>query len=199
MAYAVEDICNMALDSIGYTRHIAHIYEGSPAARVCLAIYGQTRDSLLQAGDWPFAMREVSLVASGQIPPSPWQNEYLYPGDCLRMRYIRPGPLTGGKRSLDPQPVLFRPFNDQRPNPPILAILCDLAGAVLIYNGQVTDPGTWLPGFTKALVGELAKKLSFGLFKSADIIKGRIGLAEMDQQEGMNVDDTAAPEQPQPN
>lgn len=193
--YSVEDLCNMALDQIGYTRHIADIFEGSAAARVCLAYYGQTRDELLTLGEWPFALREVALTAVvAETPPSPWQNEYQYPADCLRIRYIRPGPLTGGTRSNDPQPVLFRPWNDQRTSPPVQAILCDLSSPVLIYQGQVTDPATWTPEFIKALVGSLAKKLSFGLFKSADIIKGRVQLSEMDSAEGQAVDSMAAPQ-----
>jgi hypothetical protein len=195
MAYAPEDLVNMALDSIGYTRHIADIYEGSAAARVALAYYGQTRDELLSLGEWPFALREVALTAvGGQTPPSPWQNEYQYPADCLRIRYIRPGPLTGGTRSTDPQPVLFRPWNDQRPGTPVMAILCDLATPVLIYQGKVTDPGTWTPEFIRAFVGALAKKLSFGLLKSAEIIKGRIGLAEQDFADG-SVDGMSAPQE----
>ena len=193
--YSVEDLVNMALDLIGYTRHIADIYEGSAASRVALAYYGQTRDELLVAGEWPFALREVVLAAvAGQTPPSPWQYEYQYPSDCLRMRYIRPGPLTGGTRSTDPQPVLFRPFNDQRPATPIQAILCDLPTPVLIYQGQVTDPATWTPEFIKAFVAALARKLSFGLFKSTQIIQDRVQLAERDTSDSMAVDSMAAPQ-----
>lgn len=192
---AVEDLCNMALDSIGYTRHIADIYEGSAAARVCLAYYGQTRDELLVEGEWPFALREVALIAlAGQTPPTPWTFEYAYPADCLRIRYVRPGPLTGAARSTNPLPVLFRPWNDQRPNPPVQAILCDLSPAVLIYQGQITDPTTWTPEFIRAFVGSLAKKLAFGLFKGDNIIKDRAMLAEQDAQKAMSVDSMAAPQ-----
>ena len=195
MTYAPEDLCNMALNQIGYARPIADIYEGSAAARVALAYYGQTRDELLSLGEWPFALREVALSAvSGQTPPSPWQNEYQYPGDCLRIRYVRPGPLTGGTRNNDPQPVLFRPWNDNRPSPPVQAILCDLVSPVLIYQGKVTDPGTWTPEFIRALVGALAKKLAFGLFKGADIIKARVELSEMDIAQGQMVDSMSPPQ-----
>lgn len=197
VAYAPEDLVNMALDSIGYTRHVADIYEGSAAARVALAYYGQTRDELLVLGEWPFAFREVALAAvAGATPPSPWQNEYVYPADCLRIRYVRPGPLTGGSRSNDPQPVLFRPYNDQTQTPPVLAILCDLATPVLTYQGKITDPNTWTPEFIRAFVGALAKKLAFSLFKSDAIIKARAEMSEMDTAEGMAIDDMAAPQDP---
>lgn len=196
MAYSVENMVNMALDAIGYPRHIADIYEGSPAARVALEIYGQTRDELLQFGEWPFALREVSLTAvAAQTPPSPWGFEYVYPTDCLRVLYVRPGPLTGGVRSTDPQPVLFRVWNDQRPSPPVEAILSDQSAAVLMYVGRVTDPATWQPNFVKALVDALAQKFSFMLVKDSTLSQLRILQSDRATLAGMAVDDqTIAPD-----
>jgi hypothetical protein len=182
----------MALDSIGYGKHIAEPYEGSPAARVALEIHAQTRDELIQSGDWAFALREVALIPSGQVPPSPWLEEFQYPSDCVRIRYIRPGDLTGGTRSNNPGPVLFRPWND--PRIPAQAILCDISPATLIYSGQVTDPSQWDSGFTQAYVSAMAQKLAFGLNEQAEIIKARIGLTERDIQQGMSMDDTTVAE-----
>jgi hypothetical protein len=48
----VENICNQALDVIGYARHIGNIYEGSKAARVALDLYVQTRDEVLASQPW---------------------------------------------------------------------------------------------------------------------------------------------------
>lgn len=194
MPYQVEDIGNMALDAIGYQKRIGDIYEGSTASRVLLEVYGQTRDALIEEGDWPFSLREVLLTAvGGQTPPTPWAYEYAYPSDCLRMRYLRPGPLTGGTENFDPQPVLFRPWNDNRPSPAIRAILCDLASAVLIYNGQVTDPSTWPPEFLKALVSALAEKMTFMLPQSPETSKAVFAIAARDKAEGMDADDIASP------
>lgn len=193
MTYAVEDLVNQALDAIGYAGHIADIYEGSPAARVALEIYSLTRDALLQDGDWPFAMREVALVDTGFTPPTPWATEYAYPTDCLRVRYVRPGPLSGGTLDFDPQPVLFRPYNDVSQTPAVRTILCSLNPAVLIYNGKVTDPASWEPGFTAALVAALAKKMTIMLPLDADVSKGVIGMAAQAQAEAETVDDLSAP------
>lgn len=194
MSLAVEDLINQALDAIGYPGHIADIYEGSPAARVGLEIYSLTRDALLENGEWPFALREVVLTANGQTAPSPWAFEYTYPADCLRIRYVRPGPLTGGTLDFDPQPILFRPWNDNRPGTPLRAILCSLAAPVLIYNGKITDPGTWGPAFTKALVSALAEKMAFMLGQGAETAKAAIGLAQRDMTEGQAVDDISSPQ-----
>lgn len=193
MTLAVEDIVNMSLDAIGWPGHIAWIYEGSPAARVALEIYGTVRDTLLEQGDWPFAMAEVLLVTNGQTPPSSWSFEYAYPSDCLRMRYVRPGPLTGGTINYDPQPQLFRPYFDIRTAPPARAILSNLSSAVLIYNAKVTNPASWDAGFTSALVSALAAKMAFMLPQSADTAKAAIGLATRDRADAMTVDDLSAP------
>lgn len=192
MANNLTNLVNQALDAIGFGKHIGEMYEGSPAARVALEVYAQTRDELIQSGDWAFALAEVALIVNGEVPPTPWSYEYGYPPDCVRIRYIRPGPLTGGTRTNDPQPVLFRPFNDQRI--PAQTILCDLTPAVLIYSRSVTDPGQWDDGFTQAYIAALAEKLAFGLAMQAEIIKARVGLSARDLAEGRGMDDTTVAE-----
>ena len=194
-ASSVEDVVNLALRNIGYKKRVAWIYEGSPAARAALEIYGQTRDELLQAGDWPFALREVVLSVALAPPPSPWQNEYQAPADCLRLRYVRPGPLTGGTRSTDPQPALFRTWNDNRTVPAVRAILCDLNPAVAIYTARVTDPGTWTANFTDALAVRLGAKLA-PILADQNMQKTALAVAEGERQQGMRVDDLAPPSFP---
>lgn len=193
MTLAVEDIVNMSLDQLGWPGHVAWIYEGSPAARVALEIYGTVRDTLLEQGDWPFAMAEVLLVTNAQTPPSDWTNEYAYPSDCLRVRYVRPGPLTGGTTNYDPQPQLFRTYFDIRTSPPARAILCNLASAILTYNARVTNPASWDSGFLSALVAALAAKMAFMLPQSADTAKVALGVAQNERVNAMAVDDLSAP------
>lgn len=193
MTYAVEDLVNMALDQIGYPNHIGTIYEGSPAARVALEVYSITRDALLEQGDWPFAMAEVLLVSNAQTPPSDWTSEYTYPSDCLRVRYVRPGPLTGGTTNYDPQPQLFRTYFDIRTSPPARAILCNLASAVLTYNARVTNPASWDSGFVSALVSALAARMAFMLPQSADTAKAAYANAQNERVNAMMVDDLSAP------
>lgn len=193
MSYAVEDLVNQALDRIGFSFHIADIYEGSPAARVALEVYSLTRDTLLQQGDWPFAERRVTLATNGQTALTPFSYEYTYPSDCLRIKNLRPAPLTGGAYDNDPQPQLFRPFNDNRLNPPQRAILANLSPAVLVYIGQVIDPATWEPEFTEAFVAALAEKMAFMLSQSADVAKAAVELAAGERTDGMAVDDLSAP------
>lgn len=108
MAEAVEDLCNMVLVEIGYRPLISDIFEGSRASRVALEVYGQTRDELLDAHDWPFARRTRPLtLLKGPPPPGGynaiqvwttfypkpgWLYEYLYPADCLEFMCVIPPP-----------------------------------------------------------------------------------------------------------
>ena len=194
MAYAVEDLINMALDDIGFPKHIGNIYEGSPAARAALEVYGLTRDDLLAQGDWPFCYGEIALTAvPAQTPLNTWSYEYQYPSDCVRLRQIRPGPLTGATVNNDPQPILYRIVNDSRPTTAVRAILCNQASAIAVYNRRVVDPSTWEPGFTQALVKKLAEVLEFALEKNPDMIKARIALSTDKTAEAMLVDDNAGP------
>jgi len=194
MSATVEDIINLALDETGYPHHIADIYEGSPAARVGLEIYGQTRDELLRARDWSFSRRAVSLSllkgpppAGGYNPVQPWSAinpypgflyEYSYPSDCLDLRAIvgAPGPMP----DLDPLPAEWRVDNDPLPivtgTPPVAGgpaakvILCNTTNAMAIYRARVTDMTTWEPLFTQTLVDALAVKFrkAFGMELNAE-------------------------------
>jgi hypothetical protein len=178
VATSVENLLNAALRRIGYATPVGYIYEGSKAGRVALDVYGQTRDDLLKMKDWPFAARDVTLSANGQTPPNPWPYEYSWPSDCLKVRYVQPLAL-GVMPNLDPRPTLFTDYNDQRTSPPSKAILANISPATLVYTAQVTDPATWEPGFTEALIDELARRLVVALEGSTDLLK--IGTAQADK------------------
>ena len=190
MAITWELLCNEALRKIGVKKRIGSAYEGSEVAKACLELFSQTRDELLQREEWPFAMREVELSIVGVSAPSPWTFEYGYPSDCLRIRYLQPD-LTHAD-PFDPQPTLFLPWNDQRPNPPIRAILSDTAAAMLIYVGRITDPNTWDAAFTHAFISSLAEHLVVPL-AAAGLLPQEIAMAEMDRESAAATDDTAAP------
>ncbi len=165
-----SDLVNAALVRIGYPLQIGNLYDGSKAAQRSLAIYGQTRDTLLRTGDWQFAQRNVSLTLLKSAPdsyvpgfnswdptvnpPIPWRFEYAYPGDMLKLRaVINP----------DPQPYIFTIDIDSAYTPPRRVILCNVENAVCVYTGQVTDPLTMPPDFMEAFIDALGEGLSAGL------------------------------------
>ncbi len=173
-----EDVINAALKRFGYRLQVGSIYEGSLAAKMALDIYAQTRDALLREGDgasdWGFAQRAVSLTLlkqapnGGYVPPTtwnpathpqmPWYFEYEYPGDCLKLKSIRPNLF--GVLNFDPQPYTYNIANDNAYNPARKVILCNVQNAIMTYVGQVTDPLTWEAGFVDAFSAALAKMLA---------------------------------------
>ncbi len=168
------DLCNLALVRLGRGERIGNLYDGTPQSRRLLDIYGQTRDAVLCEETWDFAERNVALTlqktapANGYFPPTvwdpvvnpplPWNYQYAYPADCLKIRTIKAAPLQ--IPNFDPKPVLFDEANDTTVTPFQKVILCNVPNAILVYTGRVTDPATWRPGFVEALVAALARRFA---------------------------------------
>lgn len=186
MASSPEQLVNLALRRIGYTPPIGYIFEGSPAARAAVEIYGQTRDELLREADWDFARQSVGLDLlktaptggygwanpwSNEFPPLPWFYEYSYPAGCLLVRSVRPTPTL--LAVFDPQPNVFVVADDPSVTPSKV-ILTNLAGAVAVYTGRITDPTLWNSSFTEALVAALATRLQAALNPSPEADKERM-------------------------
>ena len=169
----VEDVCNQALGAIGFPKRIGSVYEGSKAAKAALDVYAQTRDELLRKQAWGFAERNINMVllkfapAGGYnpvtpwttaYPPVPWLFEYQYPLDCLKVRSVKPQPIF--IPNFDPQPQVFDVINDNYLSPPAKAVVSNVANAIIVYTGQVTNVTLWEPLFVEALVDALAVKLA---------------------------------------
>ncbi len=167
------DAVNAALVRLGYRLRVGSLFDGSDAAKNALDVYAQTRDELLRQNDWGFAERNIAatLLKSAPAayvpptvwnpalnPPLPWRFEYVYPGDCLKVRAVKPTPIF--LPDYDPQPFVFSVINDNLLNPPAKAIVCNAANAILVYTGQVTDPITWEADFTEAFIDALAEVMA---------------------------------------
>lgn len=167
-----EDVVNAALVRIGYQDRIGSIFEGSAASKAALDIYGQTRDDMLRVGNWGFARRDVTLTLlksapaggyatvawSNIYPPLPWQYEYTYPDDCLKVRAIRAKPLF--IPDFDPHPAIFDTPNDTAYSPARKVIVGNVADAICTYTGQITNPATWESSFAEALIDRIAELLA---------------------------------------
>lgn len=168
-----EDVVNAALTRIGATVRVANMMEGSHVANAAADIYGQTRDELLRQDDWAFAARNAALtllksapiggyipptVWSSAYPPLPWIFEYAYPADCLKVRTVKPA--TFFVPNFDPQPHSFGLENDNSLVPPAKVILSNVADAIVVYTGRVTDPATWEADFTEAAIAAIARRLA---------------------------------------
>lgn len=169
------DVINLSLVRIGYKLRIGSLFDGSPAAKAALDIYGQTRDEQLRLDDWGFAQREVALTLQktapvpGYIPGvTTWSPalypqlgfifQYAYPADCIKVRSLRAAaPVLP---DFFPTAKVFSIANDNTFAPPQKVILTNLASAVAVYTGRITDPATWEASFTEALAAALARRLA---------------------------------------
>lgn len=152
-----EDICNAVLARIGYKLRIGNMLEGSPASKLFLDIYGQTRDDLLRSADWGFAEKITTGTITGSAP-SPWLYQYTYPSDCLRLRQLFSPTYTSDTNN--PLPTLFRIGNNGAE-----VIWSQTQTATLVYTSQVTNPAMWEPMFIEALIEALARRAAPGLAK----------------------------------
>ena len=177
------EVCNLALDVVGYPERIGDLFEGTKQAMVALRFYAQTRDDLLRSKPWTFARRDVALtllktappggygynvVWTTAYPPPPWIYEYAYPSvDCLEVRSLRGTPLV--IPSFDPAPVTWRDANDQSLAPPARVILTNMPKAIAVYTAQITDVTTWPPDFIEDLVDALARRFTVPLGVGANL------------------------------
>ena len=192
MATTVAQLVNQALRRIGYQVEVAYLYEGTPAARAALTLYGQTRDNVLRSKDWPFARQSVALSllktapVGGYGPMNPWTPafppvpfifEYAYPDGCLEMRSVRPTPIMIPE--YDPVPNIFVIADDTALAPPAKVVLTNLRAALAVFTGQVTDMTQWEPMFTEALVEALARRFAEALAgENADALKLQLGIEQ---------------------
>lgn len=85
MALSQVQIVNVALTDIGQDRVIS-INDDNEAARVMRAIWDMTRDSLLAAHPWKFAIKRATLPALADAPlGTTWVRQFALPEECLRL------------------------------------------------------------------------------------------------------------------
>lgn len=192
------DIVNAALVQIGYKLQVGDLYDGSEASRLSLQIYGQCRDDMMRDGNWQFASRSLVLTLLKSAPPGgyvpgftswdpvlypqqPWLFEYVYPEACLKMRIVKPQRIFPGP-NFTPSPYPFSVNNDNGETPPTKTILSNVADALAVFTGRVTDPSSWDANFTTAFIDKLGTVLGPALTE--------IGAAQMSAV--MGVKDKAA-------
>ncbi len=135
-------VYNMALDMLE-EGPVTAPSEESRAARLLSRNYPQTRDEVLRAHPWNFALKRTRLPALAEAPAFGWQRAFHLPSDCLR---VLPVALGGG-------------FN-ARPIPHEIEgshILTDEPAPLAIrYIRRVSDPGRFDALFARALAARLA-------------------------------------------
>ena len=154
-------ICNLALARIG-ARRILAIDNSSVESRACLLNYETTRDEVLRAHRWNFAIKRAELSALVDDPSFGWAKQFQLPADCLRVLQ-----LNGWEANQDPK----RWEIEGR------LLLCDLSESVQIkYIYRNENAHEYDPIFVQALSCKLAHAI-------AKEISGSSGLATEQLQE----------------
>lgn len=78
-------ICNRALLQIGHTRQITSFEEDCTEAKVCKALYEETKKATLRDYPWHFALKLKKAVRVAETPLFKWNYAYQKPDDLLRL------------------------------------------------------------------------------------------------------------------
>ncbi len=182
------DVVNQALDEVG-AQEIPEMYDGSRESRVAIRHYGPTIRALLRSAHWNFARKLSTLSLAkdatntdGTLPtdvPQPWLYEYLYPQDCVKVRFVPwlappinedPPLMTGlpAQLTISPgnHPAPFVIGTDLLSGPDqtgISVILTNVQNAQAVYTAAVFDPQQWDATFMQAVVAMLAARFAMPL------------------------------------
>ena len=141
-------ICNQALIAWG-ANPITALTDNSKNARLCNALYDQTRDNVLTDHVWNFAQKRFVLATISGDPV--WTEDlmtirYQKPSDCLRINFV------------NIESAVFKIEGDE--------ILSDTANLKIKYTERLTDPVKFFPKFVEALVARLAAELAYAVASS---------------------------------
>lgn len=168
---SVTDICNQALSKVG-DELISCLTDSSKQARYCRMLYQPTRDAVLRAHPWNFAIERAELAQLSAVPAYEYTYQYKLPTDCLRVLQMEDVDMVfkieGGK------------------------LLADEGTAKIKYIKRVTDSALFDSLFIAALSARLAAEMAVPLADSKTLAEtmwelylNKIGEARgIDAQEG---------------
>lgn len=165
MAKSVEEICNLALQRVGVTQTIDSIEQRVKEAMVCNACYDTVREKALKDAPFPFS-RKYSLLARSGTDPIKWKYRYVYPNDCLAIRYLFPT-LDAAFTVSEIREVARRfkhPYEIAIDETGEKTILTDIEDAAIEYTANIDNPKRFDASFVSFLAwgvaGEIALPLS---------------------------------------
>ena len=158
-------IANMALSHIGQDT-IENLDEQSNEAKHARVWYDFTRRQSLEAYDWNFARKRLTLALHGdtisETGSDPmagvWGYRYQYPADCLVMRKMQnANAAPAGAGDATPFDVEGSLSGETK------TILTDLQDAVGVYTYDATDTGLFSPLFVQVHSRLLASMIAYAL------------------------------------
>ena len=126
---------------------------------------------ILREQDWEFSRTSAALAPSGNAPLPPWQYEYLYPSDCVKVRQVTPQIWSAN----DPVPVEWTVAEHAILTAPTKVILCNVPGETLVYTTSNMTEAQWDSIFAEAVVRLLASELAMAIAGRPDLSKQKLG------------------------
>ncbi len=163
MAATPTDIVNQALylmgDNAPQVTGNAPTFDDTAAGKAAAKLYAPAVAFTARQWEWDFARTTLALVLSGNVAPSPWAFEYLYPATAVQIWQLKPATLADPN---DPLPTTWVRANTLVGGVQTSVIHTDLQNAVALFNNNPT-PDVWDPGFREAVVRLLASEFAIAL------------------------------------
>lgn len=167
MANTDVSIVNNALLLIG-DQVIVDLTDATNRATIANAIYAVTRDAVLSAAPWNFAIKRAALVAA-TAPVYGWTASYTLPTDCLNVIALNDDQRCGWPGM---------PFRIESG-----LLLTDEGTADIRYVSQVTDPSKFEASFVQAFIFRLASAMAYPITGSTQVAQQMWALYEAKMKE----------------
>lgn len=165
------EIANLALTRIGHGL-ISALSENSKAAETCNLHYARTRNAVLRAFPWNFAVKRATLALSATTPNHEFTYQHALPTDCLKVLrtsweadgsvgtaiYGFPG-VMGYAYDVAPYRIEGR------------FLLCNESVARIEYIAEITDPAQFDELFVDVLAQRLAAEIAVAMTDNQSLTK----------------------------
>lgn len=171
-------IGNMALSNIGARSTIEDLAEVTSEAKAINLWYDFARVQTLEAFDWSFARKRLTLALHADDPPDGvWGFRYQYPADALILRFIQNPTRTGStdtifSRRTDSDTGDAIPFQIEVDDAKeTKTILTNLEDAVAVYTFDLETTTLFSGLYVETLAANLAYHIAMGLTGKSEIRK----------------------------
>lgn len=170
MTLSPVELCSRALLKIGASK-IESLDEGSTEAHIAAHLYPITRDALLAAHPWNFAIAQADLLGSPNPPLADFSNAFELPADCIRVLSAGVGSRGSG--------LVYKICGRQ--------LLTNSAAVTLTYVQRAAEE-TFPPFFAMALIAQLAAEFCIPLTDSTTRWEGLRRAAEAEFRRAKMID-----------
>lgn len=163
------DIINMAYGKLAQDRGISSLADQTKEARTATRVWDTVRDIVLEARNWPFALKAEALALDAEAPQPGWLYRYSVPAECLTLKAVVDEAGLRSQRHLsglcEPDYLAHLKRSgaydyDMAYGANGTSILSDLPQAYAVYVMRVTDTGRFPAHFIDALACRLAAELA---------------------------------------